>query len=44
MEASMSRKGNRWDNAPRESFFGTIKTESLLHYRFATREQAKNRP
>ena len=24
-----------------ESFFGTIKTESLHHYRFTTREQAK---
>ena len=27
---SMSRKGNCWDNAPVESFFGTIKQE-LLH-------------
>ncbi len=24
-----------------ESFFGTIKTESLQHYRFTTREEAK---
>ena len=24
-----------------ESFFGTLKTESLHHYRFATREQAR---
>ena len=24
-----------------ESFFGTLKAESLHHYRFATREQAK---
>lgn len=24
-----------------ESFFGTIKTESLHHYRFSTREEAK---
>ena len=24
---SMSRKGNCWDNAPMESFFGTLKTE-----------------
>ena len=23
----MSRKGNCWDNAPMESFFGTLKTE-----------------
>lgn len=41
METSMSRKGNCWDNAPMESFFGTLKTESLHHYRFATREGAR---
>jgi putative transposase len=41
METSMSRKGNCWDNAPMESFFGTLKTECLHHYWFATREQAK---
>ena len=41
MNTSMSRKGNCWDNAPMESFFGTLKTESLHHYRFATREQAR---
>jgi putative transposase len=41
MKTSMSRKGNCWDNAPMESFFGTIKTESLHHYRFVTREQAR---
>ena len=41
MQTSMSRKGNCWDNAPMESFFGTLKTESLHHYRFATREEAR---
>lgn len=41
MKTSMSRKGNCWDNAPMESLFGTLKTESLHHYRFATREQAR---
>lgn len=41
MQTSMSRKGNCWDNTPMESFFGTIKTESLHHYRFKTRETAK---
>ena len=41
MQTSMSRKGNCWDNAPMESFFGTLKTESLHHYRFTTREQAR---
>ncbi|PJO78868.1 IS3 family transposase [Neisseria brasiliensis] len=25
----MSRKGNGWDNAPMESFFGTLKVESF---------------
>ena len=41
MQASMSRKGNCWDNAPMESCWGSLKTE-LVHYRyFATREQAK---
>jgi putative transposase len=28
----MSRTGNCWDNAPMESFFGTLKTE-LVHQR-----------
>ena len=37
----MSRKGNGWDNAPMESFFGALKTESLHHYRFATGEKAR---
>lgn len=41
MQTSMSRRGNCWDNAPMESFFGTLKTESLHHYRFATREAAR---
>jgi putative transposase len=41
MTTSMSRKGNCWDNAPMESFFGTIKTESLHHYRFGRRGQAR---
>jgi putative transposase len=29
---SMSRKANCWDNAPMESFFGTLKIE-LVHHR-----------
>jgi putative transposase len=36
----MSRKGDCWDNAPMESFFGTLKTECLLHYKFKTRDEA----
>jgi len=31
---SMSRKGNCWDNAVAESFFKTIKVESLYRYQF----------
>ena len=41
MQTSMSRKGDCWDNAPVESVFGTLKNESLHHYRFKTREQAR---
>lgn len=40
MEASMSRKGNCYDNAPMESFWGTLKNELVYHQRYATREQA----
>lgn len=40
-EMSMSRKGNCWDNAPMESFFGSLKTEWLKFERLDTREQAK---
>lgn len=36
---SMSRKGNCWDNAVAESFFKTIKTESLNRYKFTTMNQ-----
>ena len=41
MQTSMSRKGDCWDNAPMESFFGTLKNECLHHYKFRTREEAK---
>lgn len=41
MQASMSRKANCWDNAPMESFWGTLKTELVHHRRFASREQAR---
>ena len=37
---SMSRKGNVWDNAPMESFFGKLKQEWLNDKRFRTREEA----
>ena len=38
---SMSRKGNCYDNAAMESFFGTLKQELVHHERYASREQAK---
>ena len=41
MKTSMSRKGDCWDNAPMESFFGTLKTECLHHFKFKTREHAR---
>ncbi len=40
MRASMSRKGDCYDNAPMESFWGTLKSELVHHHRYKTREQA----
>ena len=40
MKASMSRKGNCYDNAPMESFWGTLKCELVHHRRYKTREEA----
>jgi len=37
---SMSRKGNCYDNAPMESFWGILKNELIYHRRYATREEA----
>jgi len=37
---SMSRKGDCWDNAVAESFFGTLKTELVHQRNFANPEQA----
>ena len=39
---SMSRKGNCYDNAPIESFWGKLKQEWLYHQRFKTRAQARD--
>jgi len=39
--ASMSRKGNCLDNAAAESFFHTLKTEHSHHYRYQTRQVAR---
>lgn len=38
---SMSRRGNCYDNAAMESFFGTLKTELVHHETYATREAAR---
>ena len=40
MLASMSRKGNCYDNAPIESFWGTLKTELMHHRQYRTRAEA----
>jgi len=41
MRCSMSRKGNCWDNAPMESFFGSLKTELHGDGPFETRQAAR---
>ena len=41
MICSMSGKGDCWDNAAMESFWGTLKTELVNHQQYATREQAR---
>jgi transposase InsO family protein len=43
MIGSMSRTGDCWDNAPMESFWGTLKRELVHHERFATRTEAKTK-
>jgi transposase InsO family protein len=40
LTASMSRKGNCYDNAPMESFWGTLKQELVHHCRYRTRREA----
>jgi putative transposase len=40
LKASMSRKGNCYDNAPMESFWGTLKQELVHHRRYRTRLEA----
>ena len=40
MQSSMSRKGDCYDNAPIESFWGTLKTELIYHRRYQTRQEA----
>ena len=40
--ASMSRRGNCWDNACSETLFGSLKVERLYGQRFVTRRQARD--
>ncbi len=41
MQPSMSRRGNCYDNAPMESFWGSLKNELVHHQRYATRADAQ---
>ncbi len=41
MLASMSRKGDCWDNAVMERFFGSLKSEWTDTQRYETREEAR---
>ena len=40
MQASMSRRGNCYDNAPMESFWGTLKSELVHHRLYRTMQEA----
>ena len=40
LKASMSGKGNCFDNAPMESFWGTLKQELVHHCRYGSRQEA----
>lgn len=42
MKCSMSGKGNYYDNALMESFYGTLKSELVYRCKFRTRREAKN--
>lgn len=41
MQSSMSRKGNCYDNAPMESFWGSLKNELIYHTRYESRAQVQ---
>ena len=38
----MSRKGNCWDNAVMERFWGSLKSERVDHQNYLTRFEAKH--
>lgn len=39
VQTSMSRRGNCYDNAPMENFWGSLKNEMVHHRRYATRAE-----
>jgi putative transposase len=41
LKPSMSRRGNCWDNAVAESFFGSLKKERVRKQIYRTRDQAR---
>jgi putative transposase len=41
LEVSMSDRGNCYDNAPMESFWGTLKQELIHHRHYLSRQEAK---
>jgi transposase InsO family protein len=41
VQASMNGVGSWYDNAPMESFFGTVKSERVHHCSYQTREEAR---
>jgi len=41
IRASMNGAGSWYDNAPTESFFGTLKSEPVYHCVYHTRDEAK---
>ena len=41
IQASMNGAGSWYDNAPMESFFGTLKSERVHHCTYGTREEAR---
>lgn len=42
LQSSMSRKGNCWDNAAMESFFGTLKDECVRETFYLSHEEARS--
>ena len=42
IQSSMSRKGNCWDNAAMESFFGTVKEECVGEMIYSSHEEARS--